>query len=142
MSAEYFAVPDPADHGRMTYWRRTAHTLRPWPPRARYEPRLLRTDVPDGLTGNELREYAVRWWHEVAGPWHDAITAAIDTDPAGCAARFAALTTRCCWCGRRLTDSASKTYGIGPDCRAGYPDESLAELAEAVGRAHAEGLRS
>lgn len=135
---EYFAVPDPADAGRMTYWRSAGRGLRAWPPAARYGPRLLRREVPAGLTGKPLRAFVTAWYRQHVAPWHDAIKTAIAEDPQKCAARFAALTTRCCLCGRSLTDPASKTYGIGPDCRAGLPGILLAELTEAVGRADAE----
>ncbi len=139
MTAEYFAVPHPSDAARMTYWRRGARgNLKPWPARARYGPELRRSDVPTGLGPADLREWAAAWYRQHAVPWHAAVRAAIDADPDTAAARFAAFATRCCSCGRRLTDSASKTYGIGPECRADLPAAVLAAYAEAVGRAHAD----
>jgi hypothetical protein len=139
MTAEYFAVPDPADPTRVTYWRRSADTrLHAWPAKARYGPRLLRSDVPDDLKGRERQDWIWAWSRGHITPWLLAVGDAINADPDGCAGRFAALTRCCCWCGRKLTDAASKTYGIGPECRAGLPDEALAALIEAVGRAHAE----
>lgn len=133
---EYFAVPDPADPARMTYWRQQNGIRKPWPPKARYGPQLIRAEVPTDRY--ERHGFLLQWFDQVGTPWRLAVVAAIDADPAGCAARFAAFTTRCCQCGRRLKDPASKTYGIGPECRTGWPDSELAMLAEAVGRAHAE----
>lgn len=133
--AEYFAVPDPADPARMTYWRRSRGVLRPWPPRARYGPLLTRADVP--AVEPARREFLLRWAAQVAAPWRTAILAAVETDPLACAARFASFQTRCCCCGRVLRDSASKTYGAGPECRSGWPASALAAMVEAVGRAHA-----
>lgn len=110
----YLAVPDPADPQRITYWRRTDRGLAEWPRGARYGPRLTRADLPAGLTPVQQREYASAWYQEQARPWHDAIIRALDADPAGCAARFAALTVRCYWCARKLTDPTSKGLGRRP----------------------------
>lgn len=135
--AMYYAVPDPADPARMTYWRRTGRGLRPIPANARYGPVLLKHDVPADLRGQQRREWVYAWQRQHLYPWHATVHAAIDADPIGCAARYAALQARCAWCGRRLTDPDSKTYGIGPDCRQGWPPAELAALAQAVARAHA-----
>jgi len=135
----YYAVPDPNDPNRMTYWQRgPAGGLTPHPPRTRYSPRLLRSDVPDWLTGRERQTWVEDWARQHVWPWYAAIHAAIDADPQACTARFAAFTTRCCECGRTLRDPVSKTYGIGPDCRDGIPNEVLAAMARMVGQAHAE----
>ncbi|MBM0239370.1 hypothetical protein JNW88_23525 [Micromonospora sp. ATA32] len=137
LAADYFAVPDPADPGRITYWRRTSGTLKPWPAKARYGPVLYRTDLPAGLDAQQRQQWAADWYRENAHPWHDRVRAAIDSAPDECAARFAAFTTRCRQCGKLLHDPASKAYGVGPDCRDGWPEAVLALAAEAVGRAHA-----
>lgn len=137
-AATYFAVPDPDNAGQMTYWRRTARgQLEAWPAKARYGPVLYRSDVPPNLRGQERTEWINTWQREQRNPWHDAVRAAIEADPAGCAQRFAQLCTRCCACGRTLTDPASKVYGIGPECRAAVSDTFLADMASAVGRSHA-----
>lgn len=133
----YYATPDPRDPAQMTYWRMRAGQPTVWPPRARYGPTLLRSDVPAGLRAEERSRWIQDWWTTVAQPWHQAILDQLAGDPAAAGARFAELTTRCCNCGRALTDAASRVYGIGPDCRAGLPGEWLAALARAVGRAHA-----
>lgn len=141
MSApEYFAVPDPTNPAQMTYWRRTPTLFKPWPAKARYAPELFPDDVPKNLYGSDRHEWIRVWHQQHRHPWFAAILAAIDTDPEGCAARFAAFTVRCIQCGRVLKDPTSKTYGIGPDCRDGMPADLLAALSEAVGRAHAERL--
>lgn len=133
----YVAVPDPADPTRITYWRRTGGKLTPWPAKARYGPVLYRTDLPAGLSPQQRQEWIAAWYRQHSYPWHDQVSAAVDADPDGCAARFAAFTTRCCQCGKVLRDPESKTYGVGPDCRQGWPDAVLAAMVEAVGRAHA-----
>lgn len=133
----YFAVPDPTDSTLMTYWRQSGAKLTPWPSRARYGPQLLRTDLPPALRGQERQEWIWAWCREHLTPWHEQVRAAIDADPRECAARFAAFATRCAECGRALRDPASKTYGVGPECREGWPAAALAAMVEAVGRAHA-----
>lgn len=138
----YFAVPDPADLTLMTCWRQSGAKLAAWPSRARYGPQLLRTDVPPDLRGQERQEWIWAWCREHLTPWHEQVRAPIVADPRECAARFAAFATRCAQCGRVLKDPASKTYGVGPECRDGWPAAVLAAFAEAVGRAHAAHLAS
>ena len=134
----YFAVVDPDDPEKMTYWRRDNRgTLSPWPQRASYAPALYRSDLPRGLGGAARTEYVQDWYRTHRDPWWSAIRAAIDADPAAASARFAAWAMRCCCCGRTLTDAASKTYGIGPECRAELPAGLLTLLADEVGRLHA-----
>lgn len=150
---KYYAVPDPGDPGQMTYWRLNPpgkpHPFmghfEPWPSKAKYGPRLLRKDVPKGWDrmGRLARDDFISDWRDnVRGPWEDKILVALVTDPAGCQARFAAFTSRCCICGRELTDPASKTYGIGPDCRNAMPAHLLADMAEQMGRIHAKHLET
>lgn len=136
----YYAVPDPTDPDLMTYWRERNGTLTPWPGQAKYGPILYRSDVPKGLTGPPQKQWAVNWYRDNRLPWLGKISAAIAADPDEAAARFAALKTRCCWCGKPLTDERSKTIGVGPDCRRTYPDELIARYIDAVGRAHAQHL--
>ncbi|XTZ13901.1 DUF6011 domain-containing protein [Micromonospora echinospora] len=140
-SPEYFAVPDPDDPTRITYWRRAAAgKLTPWPSRARYGPQLYRSDVPADLAGMQRQEWIQAWARENQRPWYEKIHAALDADPQECAARFAAFATRCCQCGRMLHDPESKACGVGPDCRDGWPAAVIAAMVEAVGRAHALAL--
>jgi hypothetical protein len=139
----YYAVADPGDRAMVTYWRvapsRYGRRLTAWPPRARYGPRLLRSEVPPA-SDREGRAAAIAA-HSAAGrAWHAAVVQELARDVAAAAARFALLRTRCCCCGRPLTDPASKTYGIGPECRQGLPDVWLAAMADAVRRAHGERL--
>lgn len=137
--ATYYAVYDPADPGRITYWRETPSGGRkPWPGKASYAPVLYKRDVPGELNKADRRAWINAWFREQQPKWYEAIDAAIDADPVAARARFASLTSRCCLCGRTLTDPASKCYGIGPECRDGLPGGLLAELTVAVGRAHAE----
>lgn len=137
----YYAVPDPNDPGQMTYWRRDHRgRLTPWPSKARYGPTLNRSDVPDGLTPTDRHQWITDWFRTHRRPWDDAVRAALDADPAQAQAAFAAFAVRCCVCGRRLTDAKSKTVGVGPDCRDGFGEDVLADLAVRVGRAHAAAL--
>lgn len=134
----YLAVVDPAEPALMTYWRRMpSGGVKPWPEKSKYGPRLLKSQVPADMKGTDRAEYVRAWFQRVSNPWHDQITAAIEADPQGCAARFAQLQTRCICCGRVLTDPESKVYGIGPDCRRGFSDEEGSEWVESVGRAQA-----
>ena len=136
----YYAVHDPADPSRITYWRETAQGRKPWPNKANYAPVLLKRDVPALLTRQDRRAWVNAWFREELPKWQAAIDAAIDADPVGARARFVAFTSRCCCCGRALTDPASKCYGVGPECRADVSAGLLAELTVAVGRAHAAHL--
>lgn len=45
------------------------------------------------------------------------VYAQILADPQAAQTKFAAETTHCYACGRRLTDAVSRELGIGPDCR-------------------------
>lgn len=139
-----YAVVDSHDKGTVSYWRRSGGT-RPqfsaWPPKAAYGPVLLKRDVPPGLYGRERGEFLTRWLAETRQPYMTRVIGALLADPVACRKRFAALTSRCCQCARALTDDLSKTYGIGPECRAGISAEVLAlYFTPAVARAHAEHL--
>lgn len=142
LPAGYYAVPDPDDPNVITYWRvtrprgRGPTRLIPWPAGAHYgPPRPRRADAPQ--QADQLREYLFVYRDRLTRH-RDQVTAAITANPAAAAKRFADLTTRCHSCGRPLTDPASKTYGLGPDCRAGIPPRILATyLTAAIGRAHA-----
>jgi Family of unknown function (DUF6011) len=136
----YYAVPDPTHPAQMTYWADSPHGLRPWPTKAHYGPVLYRNDVP--VTGAGRRAWVADWFEHVRRPWHALIRDAVAADPHACQARFAAFTSRCCCCGRRLTDPSSKVYGIGPECRSGIPDDYLAHMAKAMGTCHASAVES
>lgn len=137
----YFAVPDPADAGLMTYWRQ-GRQLTMWPPGVKHGPRLAAGDVPKQLRGTQRRSWIRRWFREIREPWDAAVRAALDADRDLAAARFAAFSARCCCCGRALSDPASKTWGIGPDCREGLPVAWLERFAILAGRAHADRLNN
>lgn len=133
----YYATPDPNNPDQMTYWRVRGGRLTKWPTKAAWGPILRRSDVPKELVGEDRNAWIRAWVEANATQWYDAIRAALAADPIGCALRFAELTTRCLNCGRKLTDPASKVYGIGPECRDGLSAATLAALAERVGQAHA-----
>jgi hypothetical protein len=142
--ATYYATPDPDQPAQMTFWRLTAAaeivahpSTSEAGPRLGYVPGPGVTVVPRLRTAMARREWISRWQREVRRDWETRVRAAIDADPDDAAARFGALTSRCCCCGRVLTDPTSRVYAIGPECRAGLPDAVLAAYARAVGRAHA-----
>ncbi len=63
---------------------------------------------------------------------------AIADDPIAAKHRFADFATRCCSCGKKLTNDISKVYGIGPECRKGLSAEVLANYYRLdVSQAHA-----
>lgn len=145
----HYAIRDPHDPGTITYWRRKdikgRHGARPaftpWPLKARNGPRLLARDVPVGLRGQVRAEWVRAWYARVRHPYDAAVVEAIAADIAAAGKRFADLTSRCCRCGRALTDDHSKVYGIGPECRAGLTADQLAAyFTPRLGRAHAEYL--
>lgn len=145
-----YAIVDPHDPAAVSYWRRkdtkkrhggTELSFAAWPPKARYGPVLMKRDVPAGLYGRERGEFLTRWLVETRQPYDELVIGALLADPVACRKRFADLTSRCCDCARVLTDDLSKTYGIGPECRAGISAEVLAQYySPALGRAHAEHL--
>lgn len=145
----HYAVIDPYDPGTVTYWRRknlkTARGARPdfgpWPLKARYGPVLYTRGVPAPLRG-EARRAWIRDWHAVnVVPYRAAVIEAIGADHVAAGKRFADLTSRCCSCGRTLTDDLSKVYGIGPECRSGLTAGLLAlYYTPRLGHAHAEYL--
>jgi hypothetical protein len=143
----------------MTFWYHTAKgDRRPWPtrPQARYGPVLwskLKREpgphdhlVPDWLSRKASDAFVrkasdafVRNWHEaVRKPWLATVNGAIDQDPDAAMARFAASATRCCICGRELTDPESKVNGIGPECIGGVPDRIVRAVRDQLHRILAE----
>lgn len=137
---KYFAVPDPLDPDLITYWRRSAEgQLRPWPPKAKYRP-LYPRDVPAELSPVERRAFLDAYREQLLKAYVE-IRNTIEADPDTAAARFAAFHSRCCNCGKALTDDQSKVYGIGPDCRDGMSPEVLAPFVALIGRAHAKHLQ-
>jgi Family of unknown function (DUF6011) len=142
---DYFAVPDPLDPDRLSYWYRPkrgrkAGKIQPWPPRRNRWGVLLGSEVLT-VPVDQRDEYRIGHWRRVREA-RQMVAAAIDTDPGLCAARFSAARSACCVCGKELTDERSKTYGIGPDCRQGIGPEALAGLVNAMAAAHAEGRLS
>lgn len=132
---EYYAVPDPHDPATMTFWRRDKRgRVGPWPANAAYGPRLARSNVPENLRGGDRAQWVQQWLRDVLAPWREQIDAVIEADPDGCRARFAWWCVRCGFCGRRLTDATSKTYGVGPECRRGLSVAELGAFAEHVTR--------
>lgn len=138
----YYAVPD-LDTGDMTYWMKDKRgRLKPWPldPPARYGPQLIDA-LPKGLGETERFAWARRWWDTVGKPWDEAIKAAIAADPEAAHARFAVMSSRCCVCGRVLTDDDSKVWGVGPECRHQVSESFLQQARREIAEAHAQGLK-
>ncbi|MFD3777326.1 DUF6011 domain-containing protein [Streptomyces sp. NPDC058612] len=135
----YYAIPDPDNPATMTYWRSTVDSVRMWPAKAWYgPPKPLKRDAP--ADRDERGEWLYAWYERQLA-WRLAATTAIEAEPDACLARFAALTVRCCGCGRPLTDARSKTLGLGPDCRSGYDEAWLARTyTPLIAEAHAAQL--
>jgi hypothetical protein len=132
----YYAAIDPADLTTMTYWRSRNGIVSIWPKRAWYGPaRPLKRDAPADA---DERIAWLREWQAGYLTWLRGVHAVIDQDPAGARRQFAALTTRCCLCGRALTDDRSKVLGVGPECRRDLDEAMLAQLVTpAIAAAHA-----
>ncbi|WP_374216205.1 DUF6011 domain-containing protein [Frankia sp. R82] len=142
----YFAVPDPLDGTRMSYWyrsraARSAGQLAPWPPRRNRWGHLLKRDVPFDKAADPpgYRAFVREHFDRVFDARVEA-RRLIEADPDAASARFAALAIRCCWCGKQLADEHSRVYGVGPECRQGLSAEELARMVELVAAAHAEVL--
>ncbi len=141
----YYAVPDPrASVEEMTYWRRKNKGKNkrpgfdPWPLKSQYGPTLYRKNIPTDLGKLPQKEYVYAWYETLNWPYRKAIVENIAADPIAAQQRFAKLKSRCCVCGKALTDYTSKVYGIGPECRRGVPAEVLANYYRPeIGRAHA-----
>jgi predicted transcriptional regulator len=89
-----FAVPDPDDGERMTYWRVEAanasgskRVLRPWPADVRWAP--MRPAYPEGLDREGRRRWADDWYADVYFRWKDDVIAEIAADPQAAADEFA-----------------------------------------------------
>ncbi len=89
-----FAVPDPDDEDRMTYWRVESITasgskkeLRPWPADVRWAP--LRPPYPEGLDRQQRKDWSQDWYDDVYFAWKDEVVAAIAADPQAAADEFA-----------------------------------------------------
>lgn len=140
----YYAVVDPGDPTTMTYWRRASprgrEVFESWPTGTKLGPALYSRDVPAALRGEDRRAWIRAWYADVRHPWQAAVVEAIVADPVGTSVRFAEHFTRCCRCGRSLTEEASKAYGIGPECRRGMTPAELDPYVRAVGAAHAASL--
>jgi hypothetical protein len=122
--SRYYAVPDPADPLRMTFWRVSARGCRSWPPRSGGDGAKYKALLAAAESKTE--------WTRLVVEWSDAIDTEIREHPERAGARFACWHARCCRCGRRLTDPRSKTYGIGPECVTGVPRSVLPQMAEAM----------
>lgn len=150
LEPRYFAVLDPQQPDRMTYWRRTNGLLKPWPLKAKHGPILWTKPgpghvhvTPPGLSGEQRREWVRGWYATVRGAWMRQVQDTIAADPSGCARRFAEFAIRCCVCARALTEDFSKVVGVGPECRHGVPADVLAAfMTPQVAKVHAEEAQS
>jgi hypothetical protein len=140
---DYFAVPDPLDpEKKLSYWYRpkrgkNAGRLQQWPLRRNNWGVLWSKDVL-ALPPQERDDYRIAHWNRVRAA-REEVTRLIQADPVGAAAKFADCHSICCCCGKGLTDERSKAYGIGPDCRQGIDQATLAELVACMAKAHAKG---
>lgn len=88
-----FAVPDPDDPDRMTYWRvestnadGSKKELRPWPADVRWAP--LRPPYPPDLDKAQRRQWTDGWYASEYFGWKDEVVAAIAADPQAAADEF------------------------------------------------------
>jgi Family of unknown function (DUF6011) len=136
------------EEGETSYWRRKNKgkskrpTFEPWPLKAKYGPRLLKSDPRlKGLKGEERRAFVRSWYEGVKGAYMESVVEAIAADPVTAGKRFAELQMRCCMCGKVLTTDGSKVVGIGPECRMGLSKEVVDNyFPPYVGKAHYEHL--
>ena len=134
----YYAIRDPHDTKRITCWSQPKRgQLGVWPPKARVGPMstITRADWPQDK--EERRQWALDL-HRQQREYLDAVRERITEDLTDASARFAAMYTRCCVCGKALDDPKSRMYGIGPDCGRKWSDVALAGLARRVGELFAE----
>ncbi|MFY1673688.1 hypothetical protein ACN27G_27640 [Plantactinospora sp. WMMB334] len=87
-----YAVRDPDDDGRWTYWRveavgRSRRELRPWPPDVRWYPN--RPPYPADLPKEQRAAWRQEWYDRVYFGWKEAVVAAIAADPQAAADAFA-----------------------------------------------------
>lgn len=118
----FFAVPDPSNPDRLTFWRRDRRGrldsyLSPWPMRKQYGPVL-----PASEEGNPLN-----WAIEVCWPWHRAVRETLRSDLNGCSIRFTVATGRCCVCAK-----PTDTDGICGKCQVNVPAELTHRIANAI----------
>lgn len=134
---EYFAVPDPLEPRMLSLWFRAsrglhAGRLRPWPPESRWG-RLSVADVPfDRRRRPALFDDFVAKHRDRVAAALGVVEVAIADRPMLAAALFSGFSSKCCFCGKPLTDARSKALAIGPDCRRGMSVEVLAAYADAV----------
>jgi hypothetical protein len=77
----HYAVPDPHDPGRLTFWAVVGGVARDWPAGTRWRPIAPRGLAPDDRDA---------WYQDVYYPWRAKVAEAIDADPAAAAAAFTA----------------------------------------------------
>ncbi|WP_239404501.1 DUF6011 domain-containing protein [Frankia sp. Cj3] len=146
--SRYFAVPDLLDPAQMSYWYRptsgrNAGQLAPWPPRRSRWGQLLTKDIPfDPVLDPKRYRHFVCGQVAAINIAKGQVDVIVGRDPDTAAARFAALTIRCCRCGKQLSDARSKIHGVGPECRSGMSADLLGLLADAVRAAHGEYART
>jgi len=124
-----FATLSTSDLNALSYWRRSrTGALVAWPPGTRYGPVLLEKDIPLGLPRHERRDYKLNWYTATVVPWLRHAHAAVEAEPLAAAARFAAWTSRCLCCARRLEDAHGRLAGACTGCRGRLPHDVLTAL--------------
>lgn len=136
-TVRYYAIHDPHQSERITCWRETPGRLEAWPKGIRVGPigPLTNADFPANKAERQRFRKNI---NQAQRDYYAKVRAQICADPDLARARFATFTTRCCICGRTLTDPESKALGIGPDCGRTVDDETRVHLADAVSRLLAE----
>ncbi|WP_239404665.1 hypothetical protein [Frankia sp. Cj3] len=145
----YFAVPDPLDPGQMSYWYRPvsgrkAGQVVPWPSRSSWSAlRRIPAAFDETVAPGPYRAY-VRSHHVAVGVALGQVDVLVERGPVGAAARFAALTGRCCRCGRKIRRADERGVSCGVDAahRTDMSAEILGLLIDAVRAAHGEYARA
>jgi hypothetical protein len=93
-----YAIPDPDEPRRPTYWRVTNGKIQPWPSGAKYGP--PRPPLTDPRPDPAIRAAQLAVWRTDIKQHRLRVIAAINADAPGAAARFTAGTERCSHCRR------------------------------------------
>lgn len=112
----YYALSDPVDDTRVTCWRQSSAGLKEWPAGTQYGPFPTAEGTPAVFRTGEFQAWRAHW-DEIRQAWHERVAEQLLADPEKAARRFAELEGRCHRCGRVLTDPASVSLGVGPDCQ-------------------------
>jgi hypothetical protein len=93
---------------------------------------LLVADVPTDLDPDQRRDHVLGWYAERVTPWLSSVYAEVGANPVRAAALFVLTTRRCCVCGSRIMDDASRLAGACAGCRPRLGVDVLTRLVNAA----------